>query len=195
MKNRELVYLILMTTFAVLFLISFAGYRDLKEREERLESEIKAYELLMGGNIEAFMKLVEEKDLDFSKELKFYLEKFAQLELFRGETEMEMGNYGEALEHFSRVLSMNNIPKSIEYRARIFKGRALYELKRYEQAYRELVVFLNDAEDFRGRGEGLVELAKVCIKLGRYEDLGKIKKELRSDERNLKRLMDLESEM
>ncbi len=195
MKNREILYLTLMTVFAVLFLITFFSYKSLKKSYDEMSSELKAYDMFLSGDLEGFLKYVKGKNLRLSKEIDFYLDRFAQLELSAGLSEMESGNYGEALEHFQKVLGMSSISKTTRFRAIMFTGKAFYNLRKYDKAYEYLRVFLEDARDFHGRGEGLVELAKTCIKLGKYDDLNAIKRELRFDKVNLKRIMDLESEM
>ncbi len=194
MKSKELLYLTLLTIFAALFLFTFVSYRFSRERCENLSKEIKAYELFVSGDMDGFMEYVKKMGLPLSKELGFYLERFAQLELSMGTNEFENGNYGRALEHFRKVIDLDGIPETIELKARMMAGRSLYKLGRYDEAYDVLEVFLEDAKGFRLRNEGLVDLARVCVKLRRYDELESIKKELKYDEENLKKLMELESE-
>ncbi len=192
MRNKELLYLITMTIFAGLFLLSFKLYVDEKSRRSSLEREVKAYEDFISGDYESFLKRIDGTKI--SKKMGYYLEKFAQMELSKGMIELENSNYGSALEHFRKVLAMD-VPESFKLRAKLLIGKTYNAMGKYEKAYEILRVFLEDARDFHGRGEGLVELAKSCVKLGKFDDIEEIKKELRSDSSNLKRVMKLEDEM
>ncbi|AEH50461.1 tetratricopeptide repeat protein [Pseudothermotoga thermarum] len=117
MKNRERFFLVLLTIFASMFLISFYICKEQYAQINRMKRIIKAYELFAMGKYPEFSNYVEQNRLNELLYLKKDLQKRLFLDYYANAVyHFNLGNYAEAADLFKKALEQieSNDPKSSE---------------------------------------------------------------------------------
>lgn len=96
-------FMLLVTVFAALFLLSFFYSRMLRNEVHLLKKMVKAYELYVNGS-EDFEKFVKENNL---KDLNWLADRFSYAEARRrldeAKKSYQVGNYGDAIAYLSEL--------------------------------------------------------------------------------------------
>ncbi len=170
--------LIIMTVFAVLFVVTFIFYRSVYRENESLKNEVQAFKYLYDGNIEKFveyMKKLGKKDVDIN----FYIEKAIEIQIGKAESEMEKHNYDIAYKILLDIYDYSQDEKQKYYIAYLL-GKVLNKKGEYEEAYNFLKVFLS-GKSYSFSKEALLELALSSKKLGKVKELKVIEEYFKKD--------------
>ncbi len=126
---RNLLFLILLTIFSLLFLITFHMYRSKVLEVEDLKEKIKAYEIYMFGDFDEFVSYIEKKGIRVP-----YLEglkkKKAKEIVSDGIYQMRMANYSLAIADFKKALELlgdDPLKKTVEYYLSVCERKVLEE--------------------------------------------------------------------
>ncbi len=111
--KREAFYLTILTLFALLTLVQYFNYRELKTKNETLTKTLKAYELYIFSEFDRFEEYVKRENLKIPG-FELLKEKKAQSLLVEGQELFKMANYGEALLRFREVLKISSDQKTRE---------------------------------------------------------------------------------
>lgn len=114
---RNLLFLLLLTIFSLLFLITFHMYRLKVLEIENLKKEVKAYEIYIFRDFDEFVRYIEENgvEIPYLGNLK---KKKAKEIISNGIYQMRMANYSIAIADFKKALELlDNDPlkKTVEY--------------------------------------------------------------------------------
>ncbi len=171
--NRNF-YLIMMTIFAILFLVSYFLYDSVKRDLKECRTKEIAYKSLIEGNFDKFQSLM--RDLP-RHELDYYSSKFFDLEISLSEEEKANGNFGRALELVEKALKVHRTNDQLS-KGLILKGEILVKMEKYTEALNTLEVFLN--KDLPYRKEALFLLKNTAEKAGRSDLVSKVEEALRN---------------
>ncbi|KAF2960467.1 MULTISPECIES: hypothetical protein [unclassified Thermotoga] len=105
--KRDVFYVIILTVFAVLFMLTYFSYRDLAVKLTRMEKTLKAYELYIFSDYENFEDYVKKEGLKIEG-MELLKEKKARSLIAEGKNLFETANYGEALVFFEKALNLSD---------------------------------------------------------------------------------------
>lgn len=142
--KRERIFLVLLSIFAVLFLVSFQAYRSVKQSQERYQKIIKGYELYVLGKYDEFSKYVEQYRL---KELSYLSgsikeQKFQQYYL-SAMRDFNLGNFASAVELFRKTLQQIDAKDTRYSEILYYLSVCLVNSNRLQEAKIELSTFVN----------------------------------------------------
>lgn len=164
--KRDRVFLVLLTIFAVLFLLSFQAYRSTRQWQERYRKIIRGYELYVLGNYDEFSKYVEEHKL---KELAYLSnsikeQRFQQFYL-SAVKEFNLGNFASAVELFRKALQEIGSKDPRYGELLYYLSVCLVNSNRIVEAKMELSTFVN-LVDSPYRNKALQLLSELYRKSG-----------------------------
>lgn len=176
--KKERFFVIILSIFALLFLVTFQAYRSVRQSQERYQRIVRAYELYCLGRYDDFARYVDEYKL---KELSYLnsaiVEQRFQQFYVAAMKEFNLGNFASAVELFRKALgqidSKDNRYDEIVY----YLSLCLVNSNRLQEAKLELSSFVN-RENSVYRSKGLQLLIDVYKKTGEMVKAQEIEKML-----------------
>ena len=147
----RLFYLIVMTIFATLFLVTFFSYRSVKADLKECRALLNAHKALLEGDVESFKRVVRSE-----REVLYSISEAFDIILGRATLEVERGNYGNALEYVEMALKLP-VDEKEKSEALLLKGMILYKMGDYKGALNVLKYFESENVPNRKRGLRLIE--------------------------------------
>jgi len=136
---NRIFYLVMMTIFAVLFLVTYYVYSQTKEKLQQCGVERDALYALVDGRFDEFSKKLDLKE----HQIAYYASKFFQFQLGKAYMEVRRGNYGKALEDIEKALAVAQSPSELS-EGLIFKAAVLEKMGRYEEAVKVLKIVIEE---------------------------------------------------
>jgi tetratricopeptide (TPR) repeat protein len=174
--NLEKFFLILLTVFALLFLLSFQAFVSVRSQLRRAEKIVEAYRMYVSEDYENFERYVEKNDLKEFKNLKDSLrQRLFERYYILGVTKLNAGDFSSAYEDFKRAFQQ--LPQQDERRAELvyLMGQSLVKAGRLFEAKAQLSVALEMPNSlYRNQAiKLLIELYKQTGEKARAEELEK----------------------
>ncbi|MCD6552027.1 hypothetical protein [Thermotoga sp.] len=105
--KKDMFYVIVLTIFAFLFIVTYFSYRALSERVERTEKMLKAYELYIFSDYEKFADYVKKEGLEIEG-MDLLKERKARSLLAEAKDLYRLADYGEALVLFEKASNLTD---------------------------------------------------------------------------------------
>jgi len=128
---RNFLFLLLLTIFSLLFLITFHMYRSKVLEIENLKEKVKAYEIYIFRDFDEFTRYIEKNGVEIP-----YLENLKRRKakeiVSDGIYQMRMANYSTAIAKFKKALELlgdDPLRKTVEYYLSICERKVLEEEK------------------------------------------------------------------
>ncbi len=159
--NKNLFFLILLTVFALLFLVVFYNNINLTKNIEKLKLTIKAYEMYANNNDKEFVNFVKEKNL---KELEPLAQKLVMNKvrntLDNAISSFRTGNYGETSTLLMEIKDIDNPWMDELY---YYLGLSLLKIGEDSRAKLYLSAFLEGFKYSIYRKEALLLLKEMTV--------------------------------
>ncbi|KUK02483.1 MAG: hypothetical protein XD58_1365 [Thermotoga sp. 50_1627] len=175
--NLERFLLILLTVFALLFLLSFQAFVSVRSQLKRSEKMLEAYRMYVSEDYENFERYVEKNDLKELKNLKDSLKRRLFEKYYTsGVTKLNAGDFSSAYEDFKKALQQ--LPQQDERRAEVvyLMGQSLVKAGRLVEAKTQLSTVINMPNSFY-RNQAvklLIDLYRQTGEDAKAEELRKI---------------------
>ncbi|WP_052465397.1 tetratricopeptide repeat protein [Thermotoga profunda] len=174
--KRDKFFLVLMSVFALLFLITFQAYRWTKQSQERYQKIVKAYELYCYGKYDEFSKYVDQYKL---KELSYLNvtikeQRFQQFYM-AAVKDFNLGNFASAVEFFKKALQQLDERDPRKDELLYYLSISLVNSNRLQEAKLELSTFVN-LENSPYRNKALQLLIDIYRKTGEIVKAQEIEK-------------------
>lgn len=174
--KRDRIFLVLLSIFAVLFLVSFQAYRSTKQSQERYSKIVKGYELYALGKYDEFSKYIEQHKLTELSYLSNSIkeQKFQQFYL-SAIKEFNLGNFASAVELFRKALQQIDTKDTRYNELLYYLSVSLVNSNRIQEAKIELSTFVN-LENSVYRNKALQLLSDLYRKNGELVKAQEIEK-------------------
>jgi len=172
--NREKFFLVLMSIFAILFVIAFLNNRAMESSLAEYQKMIRAYELYTNGYYEDFFHYIEQNNLQNLTYLKSLKRNYSEFYI-EGLKKCVSGDYEVAIDYFKESLEDVEISNPLYTEILYYLGLSMINAEKYQEAEITLERLL-DFKDSIYAQKGLRLLIKLYTKTGNLDRAKEIEK-------------------